>query len=471
MKLETKVAGFIAAEQLLTAGEKVLLAVSGGADSTALLHVMAVLKTEGVLPVEIFCAHINHQLRGAESQRDEDFVVSECRKLNLPVFTQQIDVKGYSRAKKLSTETAARELRIDALLEIAASQNCICIATAHQKNDNAETVLHRLVRGTGFRGLCGIWPTKEFTAGIRFIRPMLCASRDEISQYLKSRNLRWCTDKTNEDCIYKRNYIRRRLLPALQKDCRSSLVEQLAVLAKVSRGFYRLICTSADAVWPDIATVADQSVTLDSVKLSTQQPEVKIEIVRRAISSLDCGEREITEQHYENILRLSNGDKLQLPEGVEVLQQGGTIALGRPSEKSVEIGITEQVVPKVPGKTEFAGMLIEAEIFDFDAARFKKFRADKGNYIEWFDLDCISQPIVVRFRKRGDRFRPLGMQAEKKVGKFLTSAKTPEASRRKILVVADCEKIIWLCPVRISEQAKVTEQTRKILQLRITSIR
>lgn len=468
--LEQKVADFISAEGLLRPAEKVLLAVSGGADSTALLHVTSVLKTEGVLPVEICCAHINHQLRGAESQRDENFVVSQCRKLNLPIFIKQIDVKGYSRAKKLSIETAARELRIGTLLEIAASQMCTCIATAHQKNDNAETILQRLSRGTGLRGLCGIWPAKQFTGCIRFVRPLLCASRDEISQYLNSHNLEWCTDRTNKDCAYKRNFIRHRLLPALQKDCRSSLVEHLAVLARVSRGFYQLICKSADAVWPDVATVAEQSVTLDSVKLSTQQPEVKIEIVRRAISLLDCGEREITEQHYENILRLSNGDNLQLPQRVDVLQQRGTIVIAHRQDRPQAPNFMLRINLKVPGKTEFAGMLIKAEIFDFDSADFGKFRVSKRDSVEWFDLDCVKQPVTVRFRRRGDRFRPLGMKAEKKVGKFLTDEKVPRKSRQKLLVISDIEKIIWLCPVRISEQTKVTGRTKKILQLRITDI-
>jgi len=446
------------------------LAVSGGADSTALLYVMAALKAGGILPDEIFCAHVNHQLRSDEAQRDQDFVVRQCRKLNVPVITRRIDVRGYARAGKLSIETAARELRIGTLLEIAASQNCTCIATAHQKNDNAETILQRLSRGTGFRGLCGIWPAKQFTGGVRFVRPLLCASRDEIIQYLNSRNLKWCTDRTNEDCTYRRNYIRRCLLPAMQKDCAGNLVERFSQLATTSRGFYRQICKSADNVWPNVATVSDQSVTLDSVKLNTQQPEVKIEIVRRAISLLDCGEREITEQHYENILRLSNGDKLQLPKGAEVFRRGGTIVFGRPSEKSVEIGITERIVLKVPGKTKFANALIEAEIFDFDAARFKKFKVDKGNFIEWFDFNSVSPPVTVRFRKRGDRFRPLGMKAEKKVGKFLTDEKVPQQSRQKLLVIEDTEKIIWLCPVRISEQTKVTGRTKKILQLRITDI-
>ena len=192
-KLEQKTADFIAAERLAPAGGKVLLASSGGADSSALLHVVAVLR------LDVHCAHINHQLRTDEAQRDEDFVIEQCQKLKVPVVTKKIDVRDYAKKSKLSIETAARNLRIEKLVEIAKEQNCVCIATAHHKNDNAETIIDRLIRGTGLRGLCGIWPAKKFADGITFIRPLLCATRDEIIQYLNSRNLKWCTDRTNTD--------------------------------------------------------------------------------------------------------------------------------------------------------------------------------------------------------------------------------------------------------------------------------
>ncbi|MCJ7729716.1 MAG: tRNA lysidine(34) synthetase TilS [Sedimentisphaerales bacterium] len=479
-ELEQKVADFITAEQLLSAGERVLLAISGGADSTALLHVMAALKADGVLPVEIYCAHANHQLRGTEALRDQDFVVEQCRKLKIAVIIERIDVLGYARAKKLSIETAARGLRIDSLLEIAARQNCACIATAHQKNDNAETVLHRLIRGTGFRGLCGIWPAKEFTrpgeapsrsrtGGVRFIRPLLCANRGEIIQYLNSRNLKWCEDMTNEDFAYRRNFIRHRLLPALQKDCGGCLVEELLEMAKVSRGFHRLICRLADAVWPDVAAAEKQTVTLDLGKLVDQPAEVKVELFRRAIALLGCGEQEITERHYGSILRLSEDDKLQLPMGIEVRRQGGAVIFAHSSKKSVETGATEAVALKVPGRTLFGPYTIEADALEIKQNGLDAFKKTKTSFVVWFDFDKLKLPLEVRFRKRGDRFWPLGLPAEKKVGKFLTSAKVSPALRRKTLVVADSEKIIWLCPVRISEQAKIGRQTKTVLQLKITN--
>jgi len=284
-----------------------------------LLHVLAALR------LDICCAHINHQLRGDEAQRDENFVIEQCQKLKVPVVTMKIDVRDYAKKSKLSIETAARNLRIQNLIDIAKSQNCSCIATAHHKNDNAETIIDRLVRGTGLRGLCGIWPVKKFIDGIAFIRPLLCATRDEIIKYLNSRNLKWCTDRTNTDFAYRRNFIRHRLLPVLQNDSQSDIVENIAVLSKASRGFYKMVCRTADAIWPDVAAVKEQAVTLYSVKLASQPAEIKIEIIRRAISYLGAGEQDVTERHSQTYLRLSDNGRLQLPNCITVHRHGGEI--------------------------------------------------------------------------------------------------------------------------------------------------
>lgn len=466
-EFERKIADFFLAERLLKTGEKALLAVSGGADSTALLNVMSSL-----FPARICCAHINHQLRGVESDHDQDFVVEQCRKLDIPVTIEKIDVRNYAQIKKLSIETAARCLRRESLFEIAKSQNCTCVATAHHKNDNAETTLHRMSRGTGFRGLCGIWPAKQFLPDMRFIRPLLCVTRDEIIQYLSGRNLKWRQDRTNDDLVYKRNFIRHRLLPVLQKDCEGSLIDELSELAKASRGFYGRVCSLAEAIWPDVATVDKQIVTLDSVRLNTQPSEVKIEIIRRAVALLGCGEQDFTEQHYENILKLLDNATVQLPENIEAHRQGGkiTFILSRACEdrkKEYIIKSADVVALKVPGKALFSHYTIEAEVFDYDEAMFKKFRISKNNTVEWFDFDQLKLPLEIRFRRPGDRFRPLGLAGEKKVGKFLTTAKVSSSVRRKMFVIADSEKIIWLCPVRLSERVKVTEQTKRVLQLKV----
>jgi tRNA(Ile)-lysidine synthase len=462
-KLEQKTADFIAAEQLAPANGKILLAISGGADSTALLYVLASLR------LDIHCAHINHQLRGDEAQRDEDFVIEQCQKLKVPVLTMKIDVRDYAKKSKLSIETAARNLRIENLVEIAKEQNCDCIAAAHHKNDNAETIIDRLVRGTGLRGLCGIWPAKKFADGITFIRPLLCATRDEIIQYLNSRHLNWCTDRTNTDFAYRRNFIRHRLLPVLQNDSQSDIVERLAVLSKASRGFYQMVCRTADAIWPDVATINENNIVVDSDKIASQPAEIKIEIARRALAHLGCGEQDFTEQHYTNILRLPDDGRLQLPNRITVHRRGGKIVFEKhPKTKPAQSIAAEPVTLKVPGITQFGPYAINVDIIEIGQKDLAGFKKTKTNFVEWFDCEKLKLPLKVRSRKAGDRFWPLGLPGEKKIGKFLTTAKASQSMRRRLLVIADSEKIVWLCPVRISEQAKVTGGTKKVLQLRIT---
>ncbi len=461
-KLEQKTADFIAAEQLTPAGGKILLAISGGADSTALLYILAALR------LDICCAQINHQLRGDDAQKDEDFVIEQCQKLKVPVITNKIDVRDYAKKSKLSIETAARILRIRNLVDIAKSQNCSCIATAHHKNDNAETIIDRLIRGTGLRGLCGIWPAKKFTDGITFIRPLLCAARDEIIQYLNSRNLNWCTDRTNTDFAYRRNFIRHRLLPALQNDSQSDIVERLALLSKASRGFYLMICRTTDTIWPDITVANENEIIVDSDKIASQPAEIKIEIVRRALAHLDCHEQDVTERHFTNILRLSDAGRLQLPNRVTVHRQGGkTIFEKLLKTKPAQSVAPEHVVLKVPGVTQFGPCTINADIIEIEPKDLAGFKKTKTNFVEWFYFEKLKLPLEVRPRKRGDKFWPLGLAGEKRVGKFLTAAKVSQSLRRRLLVVADSDKIIWLCPVRISEQAKVTGRTQKVLQLQV----
>jgi tRNA(Ile)-lysidine synthase len=428
-----------------------------------LLHIFAALR------LNICCAHINHQLRGEEAQKDEDFVIEQCRKLNVPIVTMKIDVRNYAEKSKLSIETAARNLRIENLVEIAKLQNCACIATAHHKNDNAETIIDRLIRGTGLRGLCGIWPAKKFADGITFIRPLLCATRDEIVQYLNCCKLNWCTDRTNTDFAYRRNFIRHRLLPVLQNDSQGDLVERLAVLSKASRGFYLMICRTADAILPDIATANENEIVVDFDKIANQPAEIKIEIVRRALAHLHCREQDITERHYTDLLRLPDDGRLQLPNRITVHRQGGKIVFEKLLKTKPAQPITaEPVALEVPGITQFGPYTINADIIEIEQKDLASFKKTKTNLDEWFDFEKVRLPVVVRFRKSGDKFWPLGLAGEKRVGKFLTTAKTPQSLRRRLLVVTDSEKIIWLCPVRISEQTKVTNDTRKVIQIKIS---
>jgi len=485
LEFEKKIADFIKAHGLFGPADWVLLAISGGADSIALLYVMQALKIHKVLRVDLLCAHINHQLRGMEANLDEDFVTAEAAKLKLPLMAKRLDVRGFARGHKLSIETAARKLRIEALLDMARVNSCCCIATGHQKNDNAETILQRLARGTGFRGLGGIWPMRTFNNRIKFIRPLLCVTRNEIIEYLQQRNLKWRADHTNADCTYRRNYIRHRLLPELQQKCNSSIVEQLFGLSQSAQRFYGLVCSRAEDVWPKLTDSTDDKVVMNLGKFLLEPPAIKVELIRRSLTTIGSGEKDLSHRHYERILQLAqqniSSKKIELPGRFTVQREYGNLIFARPQatyRANEEVGYAVHTKLEVPGQTGFGQYLIEATILDagYSILDTRRKTKSKIQFMEHFDLEKVKLPLFVRFRDAGDKFWPLGLPAEKKVGKFLTAAKVPQQVRAgtqlrgnpKILIVADSEKIIWVWPIRISEQAKITSDTRRILQLQIT---
>jgi tRNA(Ile)-lysidine synthase len=479
---EKKIADFVITNRLFESADRIVLAVSGGADSTALLYVLQALKDGKIIRADVVCAHINHQLRGADADGDEDFVVTLARDLQLPVTTRRVDVRGFARDNKISIETAARQLRIENLLDIAKESNCGWIATAHHKNDNAETILQRLIRGTGFRGLGGIWPVRIFADDIRFVRPLLSVTRDEINEYLQKRNIKWRTDHTNADCTYTRNFIRHRLLPAVQQDCKGSIVKELSKLAASARKFYDLVCNCAEKVWPQLSDCSTCELKLNLKMFVTQHPEIMVELIRRSLTAVGSGQRDVTGRHFKRILQLAKknvtGGKIELPSGFIVRREYGNLVFTPPEKKSTpDELINKSIKVQIPGQTIFGQYIIEATVLDIQGSMLDtrektksriENRESRIRFVERFDLDKIKVPLVVRFRKDGDRFWPLGLEADKKVGKFLTSAKVPHQLRRKLLIVSDAEKIIWLWPIRISEKTRVTDKTRKILQLQIT---
>ena len=471
-EIEKRIIEFIRSHRLFAGARRVLLALSGGADSIALLYIFEALRAKGDLTAEFVCAHVNHQLRGAAGDADAQFVVDQANKLRLPVATRSADVRGHAETHRLSLETAARELRLSNLAEMAREHGCTWVATGHQKNDNAETLVHRLHRGTGFRGLAGIRPVRSFGSDLWLARPLLCLTRDEVVQYLERRDLRCREDHTNVDLAYTRNTIRHRLLPALQRESGASLIEALSGLAASARNLYERIRREAQEARSTLAGFADGKAVIDGPGLTALPEPVAIELVRQALVDLDCREDELKQVHYRGILQLARkrvgGRRLSLPDGFTARYGRERIILGRPEAPRVALAPPEPVILQVAGETRFDEYEIEARILERARIEPVQIRRDKTRFSEYLDLDRVKPPVIVRARQAGDRFQPLGMPDEKKVGKFLTTAKHPRDERERVLVFADREKIIWLCPVRISERAKVTEETERILSLKVT---
>lgn len=462
-----KISEFININSLFSSGDRVLLAVSGGADSITMLHILSKLKTK--FGIELVCAHVNHQLRHPDAEHDENFVIEQAKSLDLPIVTRKVDVKKYAHANKLSIETAARDLRLRSLIGIAHDSTCNKIATAHHKNDNAETIIQRLTRGTGFRGLAGIWPKRDLN-GICFVRPLLCITRNKILDYLAQNNLSWRHDHTNDDISYRRNFIRHKLLPEIQKKSSSDLVEELFELSSFAGKLYAQVSSRADKLLYQLADCAADSVTLNLKNFSQQPKIIRIELLRRAVEHFGTGEGDLTQLHYENLLKISDKNakttKIELPGKILVRREYDNLIFSKVTSVPTKL-TTSAVEIQIPGKTTFGRFEIEARILSTGDIDLDKFKSEKNEFTELFDLDKLTLPLTVRSRIVGDRFIPFGASAEKRVGKFLTDQKIPNNIRDNAFVVADTKNIIWLCPIRISDIARLTPKTQKILHLQI----
>ncbi len=471
-RLEEKVAQFIETHGLFAGAEGLLLAVSGGADSIALLHVMQTLASQGIIAADLLCTHVNHQLRGAASDGDAAFVTAEAAKLDLPIVTTTADVKAYAKSHKLSIETAGRQVRLAWLGETARTHRCAWIATGHQKDDNAETVLHRLHRGTGFRGLAGIWPSRSLDADAHLARPLLCCRRSEIVAYLQARNLPWREDWTNTDCAYTRNYLRHRLLPALESESADSLVEPLASLATSATRLARQVGEQAALATSRHVEFVDGEVVIDAGAMAALPEMVAVELIRFQLTALGCGERNLTQHHYRDILDMArprpDRTKLTLPGGVIACREYEKLILRSQVSPNHTAMPVASAMLNIPGVIDYTGCQIEARILDHHEIEKIRIKGNQNAFVEYLDLDRLELPLAVRPRRAGDRFHPLGLAGEKRVGKFLTAARVPEKQRRRVLVFEDKAQIVWICPIRISERAKVTHQTRRILALRVS---
>jgi len=467
---EQNVAGFIRLHGLFAGAGRILLAISGGADSTALLHVLQSLQADGQLSAELVCAHVNHRLRGPASDEDERFVIEQAVRLGLPVVTRAVDVRAHAKAHRLSVETAARRLRLECLREIAATSGCTWVATGHQKNDNAETILQRLRRGTGFRGLAGIRPARQFGDGPWFASPLLDVTREEIVAYLNRRKLAWREDRTNIDPAYTRNYIRHKLLPTLQRESHGSLVEELSALAASARRLYDRVQRAAGEAMSQLAQVHEAGIALAALRLSALPELVAVELVRQALATLGCGEQNLTQDHYKGIVQLARGSArgaaMTLPGGFTARRERDELVLARPKPQGLSPSLPP-VVLRIQGETRFAGYRIEASVLDAAELTTGQIKGDKSPFCEYLDLDRVRLPVTVRPRRAGDKFRPLGLDGETKLGKFLTAAKTPRELRERILVFADQDRIVWVCPIRIGQPVKVTGETRRVLKIEV----
>lgn len=458
------------AQGLFEGVERVLLAVSGGADSVAMAHVLAKLKKQGRLSCEFVVGHVNHCLRGAESDGDEDFVQQLAQALGMPVVAVSVSVTEYAKEEKLSIETAGRILRLKTLATMAAEHDCDCIATAHHKDDLAETIVHRLMRGTGYRGLCGVLSVSEVYGG-RFVRPMLAVRRAEIIHHCKENSIHWRQDASNANVDFTRNRIRHTLMPVLEAKF-ENLVDRLADLSQAARGFSAQSEKHAYDIL-DTAIVEHQPsrIVLQKACLENCPPWVFYDVVRNVLILLDIGLRNYTQKHFKAIHALMDQEKanLSMPGSIQVYTQKGV--LGFQDETNALCLPSGSVILEVGQSVRFGPWQVSCQLLNREGVDVERFLETKDRFVEWFDADKIEGSIELRARQDGDRFRPIGAKGEKKAGRFLIDAQLDANTKRQAFIVADVEKILWVAPVRMSDFVKISPQTRHIVEIRLSKLK
>lgn len=463
MAIIRKISSSLKEHNMLNRGERVLLCVSGGPDSVAMLYAF---KDMGYgMGLELFIGHLNHMLRGKESDKDQSYVEKLGRHYDIPVFTEKRDVKGFAKKNKLSLEDSARRLRYDFFVKLASSLKIDAVATAHTKDDQAETVLMRFLRGTGLKGLRGI-PAKSGLRDFLLIRPMLDISRNEIKAYLKSKGIRPRKDKSNSDIRFFRNKIRLELIPFIEKDYAPSIKQQISTLADLIDKDYQYLSIQQEKAFIEVLSkTAEGIVALRIPGFKRLHPSVKRAAIRRAIEILSDGLEGIDYRHYKEIESLIGerppGSIVFLPGGIAAEKQKQVIRFRRVSAKSTRQKIPADVLLRIPGSAKFGRKRVRAKFVKRVPDFFKK---PKG--VEYLDAKKIDFPIMARAWRQGDRIRPLGMKGYKKVSDVFIDEKLPLKKRRNIpLIVSAKGEVLSVCNFRISDTCSITGDTKKILKL------
>jgi tRNA(Ile)-lysidine synthase len=444
-ELVARVRATIARRAMLKGGETVVVAVSGGPDSLALLHVLVRLAPE--LRLTLHVAHFDHRLRES-SASDATFVSRAAARLGLPATVRSAGATDVPRG--MSPEQIARERRYSFLDEVADAVGAGTIATGHTLDDQAETVLMRAIAGTGVGGLGGIRPVRG-----RIVRPLIDVRRAETEAFCRARRLRPRRDPTNADTAFYRNAVRAELVPILVERFNVRAVEALGRLADLARDDDALLDQiAADALSPE---VSDRGVRFDVAALLALHPALQRRAIRAA-AKLDA-------DHTERVLALartgSSGDAIDLPSRLNATLEYGSLLLGRAPSGPAAV---TPVALAVPGVTDLPPWSMRMRTWVEERAP-SVWPDGKRSCV--LDADRAGTTLVVRRPARGDRFRPLGMARSKKLGDFFTDAKVSRHDRERTALVTDGEAIAWVVGHRPDDRSKVTEATTRFLFMEV----
>ena len=446
----------IEAHAMLPPGAKVVVAVSGGADSMALLF--ALFRLRSVYNMTLIVAHVNHQLRGEEAGQDALFVEQQAARLGLPFHHTCVDVKALRQSSGMSVQQAARQLRYRFLLALHQTLNATRVALGHTADDQAETLLMRLVRGSGPAGFAGIPAVR-----LPFIRPLITVSRPAIYSYLQSEHYSWIEDSSNAHMVYFRNCVRLDLLPKLQQ-YNPQIVRRLNELADMLRADSQTLEQQVDE-WAlqTLAWQAQNRVEIYGRFFGLAPVAIQRRLLRRVIEALAASPEAGSFRHIERLRQFivsgKQGQRCNLPGEVGAERRAETILLWGVSRT---LSMPDILVLPVPGKVDIVPLNIRliADIIP-KPCHLVRMRP------RWalLDLDRIVCPLHVRFRQSGDRFYPLGSPGSKKLQDFFVDTRVARGERSYVPLVVSNHEIVWVVGYRIAEPFKLRPETNRVLRL------
>ena len=443
--------------RMFSPGARIVVGVSGGPDSTTLLHLLFRLKS--LYNLHLWGAYLDHQLREKEVEEEIAWVRRLTSKLKIPVIISSFNVPLLMKEEKLSLEEAARIARYKFLNEVAHKLKANIIAVGHTASDQIETLLLHLLRGSGMQGFCGIPPRRE-----RIIRPLIEVFREEIIEYCREYGLRFCVDSSNKETMFLRNKIRLQLIPYLcqyNPQIKKSILKTIEILREENEYLEK----ETERIFKSlIEEENEEEIVLNDEEFSSYPVALQRRIIRKAIFQVKGNLRKIQFSHIDSFLKLEKEKgckRISLPENLLLQRDYGKLSVRKKKDK--EAGLSSRKLT-IPGEIDLPeiGLKLRTEIIYRRPSSFPE-----GGEEVYLDLDKLKGPLVLRRRLKGDRFRPLGMNGSKKIKDFFIDLKIPREKRDKIPLLVNGERIVWVVGYCLDDHFKITKDTRKVLKIKV----
>ena len=438
---------------MLSKGDRILIGLSGGADSVCLAQILYELKEEFELELAAVCCH--HGLRGEEADRDVLFAEAFCRERNITFYKEYENVNRRAENCRISVEEAGREFRHETFQHIMKEHGYHKLAIAHNADDRAETMLFHLTRGTGLAGLCTMEPVREYGEGCHLIRPLLWTGKARIENWLREKNISWRVDGSNEEDIYTRNRIRHNVLPNL-KQINDRAAEHMGETAEQLGEIYSYLKEEEARIFHQVVEKRQDGLLIHVPQLKEKHPYMKKAILYRCLCEMEEGRKDITSGHVKILLGLLEGDtgrEASFMKGIRGRREYDTLLLykekefvGRNQDRENILNHMDISMEKYPNRGE---------------------EISKNKYTKHFDCDKILNGLCLRFWQEGDYLYLREDGGKKKLSRYFIDHKIPSEERGRIPLLADGSHILWIVGHRISAYYKVTEKTRTILEVSI----